>query len=174
MNYFELFELPVTLQPDENLIKQKYYELSRRYHPDMHTRDTPGEQAEMLERAALVNQALKVLSNRQELLRYVLEQKGLLTADEKYELPEIFLMEMMEINEKMMELEFDPDEEAIAALYIQVKEMEQELYSRVQPLIAVFGEGAGEEEMMEKLKELYFRQKYLLKIQEKLGTFASP
>jgi len=50
--------------------------------------------------------------------------------------------------------------------------MEQELYSQVAGVIAGFsGElPAGE---MDRLKEYYYKRKYLLRIKEKLSTFAS-
>lgn len=172
MNYFELFGIPVSLKVDPAWLRQRYYELSRQYHPDMHTLAGEAEQADMLEKSALVNQAFKVLGDEQELLQYVLELKGLLTDGDKYALPQLFLMEMMDINEKLMELEYDPDEEAIAALHLDVTAMEQELYSQVAGVIARFEEDvpAGE---MDKLREYYYKKKYLLRIKDKLSTFAS-
>jgi molecular chaperone HscB len=34
MNYFELYELPIQLKVDAVILKQKFYILSRKYHPD--------------------------------------------------------------------------------------------------------------------------------------------
>jgi len=172
MNYFELFGIPVSLRVDPTWLRHRYYELSRQYHPDMHTLAGDEAQADMLEKSALVNQAFKVLGSEHDLLQYVLELNGLLTDNDKYALPQLFLMEMMDINEKMIELEYDPDEEAIAALHLDVTAMEQELYSQVAGVIAGFsGElPAGE---MDRLKEYYYKRKYLLRIKEKLSTFAS-
>ena len=172
MNYFELYGIPVSLKVDPDWLRQRYYELSRLYHPDMHTLAGEKAQAEMLEKSALVNQGFKVLGNEHELLQYVLELKGLLGDHDKHALPQLFLMEMMDINEKLMELEYDPDEEAIAALHLDVTAMEQELYSEVAGLIAGFEEGLPAT-AMDKLKEYYYKRKYLLRIKEKLSTFAS-
>jgi molecular chaperone HscB len=36
MNYFELYEIPVSLKPDQQLLRKKFYELSRKYHPDFY------------------------------------------------------------------------------------------------------------------------------------------
>jgi molecular chaperone HscB len=173
MNYFELFGIPVSLQIDPAWLRRRYYELSRQYHPDMHTQAGAAAQAEMLEKAALVNQAFKVLGNEHDLLQYVLELKGLLAEGDKYPLPQLFLMEMMDINEKLMELDYDPDEEAIAALHREVMAMESELYSQVAGIVAGFDEAEVESREMDKLKEYYYKQKYLLRIKEKLSTFAS-
>jgi molecular chaperone HscB len=173
MNYFELFGIPVSLKVDPAWLRRRYYELSRQYHPDMHTLAGEADQADMLEKSALVNQAFKVLGNEHELLQYVLELKGLLADSDRYALPQLFLMEMMDINEKLMELEYDPDEEAIAALHLDVTAMEQELYSEVAGIMAGFNEGEVPAEGLEKLKEYYYKRKYLLRIKEKLSTFAS-
>lgn len=173
MNYFELFGIPVSLKVDPTWLRRRYYELSRQYHPDMHTLAGEAEQADMLEKSALVNQAFNVLSNEQELLQYVLELKGVLSEGDKYPLPQLFLMEMMDINEKLMELEYDPDEEAIAALSVDVTDMEEELYSEVAGIVAGFGSGEVPEGKMDRLKEYYYKRKYLLRIKEKLSTFAS-
>jgi molecular chaperone HscB len=172
MNYFELFGIPVSLKVDSAWLRRRYYELSRQYHPDMHTLAGEAEQADMLEKSALVNQAFKVLGDEQELLQYVLELKGLLADSDKYALPQLFLMEMMDINEKLMELEYDPDEEAIATLHLDVTAMEQELYSQVVGVIAGFAETVPAVEM-DKLREYYYKKKYLLRIKDKLSTFAS-
>lgn len=173
MNYFELFGIPVSLQVDPSLLRRRYHELSRQFHPDMHTQAGAAVQADMLEKAALVNQAFKVLGNEHDLLQYVLELKGLLVEGDKHPLPQLFLMEMMDINEKLMELEYDPDEEAIAALYQDVTAMEDELYEEVAGIVAGFNEAEAAPAAMDKLKEYYYKRKYLLRIQDKLSTFAS-
>jgi molecular chaperone HscB len=173
MNYFELFGIPVSLQVDASWLRRRYYELSRQYHPDMHTQADEAAQAAMLEQSALVNQAFKILGNEHQLLQYVLELKGLLAAEEKYQLPQLFLMEMMDINEKLMELEFGPDEEAVAELYQQVVAMEKELYSEVQGIVMAYNDAAVSDAAMDRLKEFHFKRKYLFRILEKLSTFAS-
>ena len=172
MNYFELFGIPVSLQIDPSRLRRRYYELSRQYHPDMHTQ-SGADPAAILEQAALLNTAFKVLGDERQLLRYVLELKGLLAEEEKYQLSQLFLMELMDINEKLIELEFDPDEEAIADLHRQVLAMEQELLEEIQPIMHAYKDADAPSAALEKLKEFYFKQKYLLRIQEKLSTFAS-
>ncbi len=34
MNYFELFEIPVSFQVDKASLSKKYFELQKKYHPD--------------------------------------------------------------------------------------------------------------------------------------------
>ena len=37
MNYFELFNLPVTLKVDKSQLAKKYFELQKQFHPDFFT-----------------------------------------------------------------------------------------------------------------------------------------
>ncbi|HEY0065932.1 MAG TPA: hypothetical protein VGB46_01170, partial [Flavisolibacter sp.] len=78
MNYFELFELPVKLKVDRNEARKKYFELTRKYHPDYFVNQGSDEQQDMLEVSAQLNKALKIFSNEDETMRYVLTMKGLL------------------------------------------------------------------------------------------------
>eukprot|EP01136_Pigoraptor_vietnamica_P003746 Opistho-1_new@33368 len=99
MNYFELYQIPLSLQPDLVQVKAKFYELSRLYHPDFHGQGTEEEQAEALETASQVNMAWKVFQHPDETLKYVLQLKGLLEEEEKYQLSPEFLMEVMDLND---------------------------------------------------------------------------
>ncbi len=110
MDYFELYGIPVCFLPDQQLIKQTFYKLSRQYHPDFFSGAGKEEQAEMLEKSSMVNKAYKMFQNGDEVIKYVLMQKGLLVEEEKYELPSLFLMEMLELSEQMMDAKMEEDE----------------------------------------------------------------
>src|SRR4051812_31482033 len=107
MNYFEFYGIPESFFPDEKTIKTKFYEYSRKYHPDFHATAGPEEQREILELSTLNTSAYKTLINAEVRLAYILKLNGLLEADAKNELPSGFLMEMMDLNERLMEQEFD-------------------------------------------------------------------
>ncbi|MBI2216795.1 MAG: Fe-S protein assembly co-chaperone HscB [Candidatus Rokubacteria bacterium] len=61
MNYFEVFCLDRKLGIDAQALQSRFYELSRRWHPDFQQGRTPEAQAEALERSALVNAAYRAL-----------------------------------------------------------------------------------------------------------------
>ncbi len=103
MNYFDIFQIPVQLIVNPAELTSKYFELSRQFHPDFYINETEEKQQEALEKTALLNKALKAFQNPDETLKYVLQLKGLMTDDEKYQLPPVFLMEVMEINESLMD-----------------------------------------------------------------------
>lgn len=172
-NYFELFNIPVSLHIDSSLLKKRYYELSRQYHPDRHTLTDMGTRADMLEKSAAVNKGFKVLGNPESLLHYVLQQKGLLEDGDKFQLPPSFLMEMMELNENLVELEFDPAEKEIQTLQHQITSLEIELYNEVKPIIDDYDDSLISAAALEKLKIFYFKRKYFLRIKERFSTFAA-
>jgi molecular chaperone HscB len=163
MNYFELYDIPVSLRPDSKVIKQKFYELSRKYHPDFFSNATEEEQAEVLEKSSAVNKAFRVFSNPDETIKYVLQQKGLLEEEEKYQLPPDFLMEMMELNEQ--------SEEAPAGGNVQlaVANIQNEIYEPVKEIVEHYKEGVTTKEELLQVKEYYFKKKYLNRILEGLS-----
>jgi len=76
MDYFEFYELPVSFNPDQNLVKQKFYELSKKYHPDFYINQDQAKQDEVLELSTLNNKAFQVLKDPQKRLHYILTLKG--------------------------------------------------------------------------------------------------
>lgn len=175
MNFFEFYSIPVSFHPDENLLKKKFYGFSKEYHPNFYVNEPEEKQAEILQLSTVNNNAYKVLTNPAKRLEYVLELSGLIQEGEKYQLPQSFLMEMMEINEVLMEIEFDEDPARLAEVEDQVTALENELSRELDNLTIGF-EGLDEEKKKNnllKIKDNYFRQKYLLRIKEKLHTFAT-
>src|SRR5260370_560379 len=60
-DYFEVFGLPRKLQVDLDALQRRFYELSRRYHPDFHQGADAATQSQALESSALVNRAYRAL-----------------------------------------------------------------------------------------------------------------
>ncbi|MBS1773623.1 MAG: DnaJ domain-containing protein [Bacteroidetes bacterium] len=174
MNYFELYELPVSFVPDADAVKKKYYELSRKYHPDRFTMASDAERADALRMAAVNNDAYKVLNNADAVMAYILKLNGLLEDEEKYSLPPDFLMEMMELNEVVSEMELDPDDETAKKECLAMMESEVNGWNEeVRPLIEKFNAGDTSKELLLEIKDYYFRRKYLLRIQQRINTFAT-
>src|SRR2546425_8071413 len=61
MDHFEVFGLPRRLAIDTAELQRKFYELSRRHHPDFHQTAPPEEQARALEASARLNAAYRAL-----------------------------------------------------------------------------------------------------------------
>jgi molecular chaperone HscB len=171
MNYFELYELPISFNPDQNVIKQQFYALSKKYHPDFYINESPQRQEEVLELSTLNNKAFQVLKDPQKRLQYILTLKEQLIEGENYALPQDFLMEMMEINEALMELEFDKDEEKLNGLRNEIAKIETTLLEELHALTGSFDTDVAKdkESLLKAIKDLYYRNKYLIRIKESLN-----
>ena len=161
MNYFELFDLPVTLKVDRSALSKKYFELQKQHHPDFYTQADEDEQKEAIEKSSLINKALKTLQDADQTIHYVLQLKGLLKGNEQYILPPDFLMEMMELNEKLAEE--DPE-----TFKQEVDGLENELYESVNDIIENYSNDSITTENLLKIKEYYFKKKYLHRILDRL------
>lgn len=167
MNYFDLFEISPRLKVDKSTLPRKYFELSRKYHPDYFSNASPGEQAEALEMSAMLNKAFRVFQNPDETIKYVLQLKGLLEEEEKYELPPGFLMEILEINESMMDADDPGVREKVKSA---ITDLQNEIYAPVHEIMEHYQEGITTEKELLQVKEYYYKKKYIDRIREQLSA----
>lgn len=172
MNYFRFYNIPVTFQPDQKALKKQYYANSKKYHPDFFVAESEEKQARILELSTLNNRAYKVLRDEDARMRYILEQKGIYGKEGENKLPQDFLTEMMELNEEVMEVQFDPAPQSVAAALQKVETLEGKLYGEIQEILQNWTEETGTTEELEKVKNFYLKKRYLLRIKENLSTFA--
>lgn len=174
MDYFELYGLPVTFNPDLKLVKQKFYELSKKYHPDFYINESAEKQEEVLAFSTLNNKAYQILNDVQRRLPYVLELKGALVEGENYALPQDFLMEMMDVNEALMDLQFEPDALKLGSIKNEVENIEMKMEKELDMLTGVFDQKeADEQSLLASIKDLYYRRKYLQRIDESIVKLES-
>jgi len=176
MNYFELYDIPVSFQVDPALLKKKHSELSRQYHPDSSTNAEEGQSA-VQGNASQVNKAYKIFQDQDETIQYVLKIKNLLTEDEKYELDPQFLMEVMDINEELVELELDEKQEQLMNVEQKTNRLLLKIYEDVAPIIEYYKEDTTTEEELLQVKDFYFQKKYLQRILDRIRgirNIASP
>ncbi len=158
MYYFDLFEIPVSIYPDEALLARKMISLQKKYHPDFYANCTDEERADALQKSSQINQAYKVLSHRDRIVHYILDSHNLVEEGEKYKLPPDFLMEIMDINEIKMD---DPGSEEWR---LKSEALLQELDEEIEPVLRSFdGSPASEKDLIE-IKNWYYKKKYLYRL----------
>ncbi len=174
-NYFELYQLPVTFYPDPVLVKGKFYELSRQYHPDRFAQTGGEELANAVRMAAMNNDAYKTLRNPDATMAYILKLNSVLEDEEKYNLPPAFLMEMMDINEAISDYEAMPGNEDVRQMAVNSLNEQLELWDDATKLLVQrYDNGQTGEALLLQIKDQYFRKKYLLRIKERIDKFATP
>ena len=173
-NYFEFYGIPESFHPDQAAVKARYYELSRQYHPDRFAQAESAQRIESLTMASLNNKAYKTLTNPDATMAYLLTLNSVLHSEEKYNLPAAFLMEMMDINEAISDYESQPDnttarEQVEQGLNTQFTEWQD----AAETLTHRFDAGEKTNDLLLQIKDMYFRKKYLLRIQERIDKFAA-
>jgi molecular chaperone HscB len=107
MDYFEVFGLPRRLGIDAAELQRRFYDLSRRHHPDFHQAAPPDEQARALEASARLNAAYRALRDPIARVDYLVRlEEGRETkegAGVKPKAPPELLEEMFEIREALQE-----------------------------------------------------------------------
>lgn len=160
MNYYELFGIAEVPVVDKNTIAKKYIELQKKFHPDFFTNENEVDRDHALEQSAVINKAYNIFSNNEKTIAYFLLQKGIISDDEKYNLPQDFLMEMMELNEAVDEKNTQTED--------KIKAFENDLYGEVKSLLENHHSIEMNEQALLKLKAYYYKKKYLKRILDRL------
>jgi molecular chaperone HscB len=167
MNYFQLFDIPESLHIDRKLLKERFFALSRKHHPDYFVNGNDEEQQKALEMTAELNKGFRVLNDQDETVRYLLTERGLLEEEEKSALPQEFLMEMLELNEEIADADLTKEDDK-QALQKKLQAINNEIYEPVAPIMEHDKSGFSEEELL-RLKEYYLKKKYLKRLSGNLG-----
>ena len=168
MNYFEFFDLPVSPSLDEAELKRRFYANSRRFHPDFHTLSDDAQQAEALEQSTHNNRGYKLLLNEDERLRHLLEVRGQLGEEGSNQVPQDFLMEIMEVNEALMELEFEDDPMARQRVEGLITQLEADLRREAGPALDHYDDATATEAQLTTLRDYYLKRRYLLRLKNKI------
>ncbi|MGB1217884.1 MAG: iron-sulfur cluster co-chaperone HscB C-terminal domain-containing protein, partial [Saprospiraceae bacterium] len=118
------------------------------------------------------NEAYKTLKDFDKRTKYILDLKGMLQ-EGKDKLPQDFLMEMMDINEELMELQFEPDMEKTKTLQKEIYSIKENLLSTVKQSLENYNHESETETELNQIKNYYLKSRYIWRIQENLTKFAS-
>ena len=169
MNYFELFDFPVSFYIDKNILEERYEALRRIYQPGFSPDEPLEELPDMVEKALLVDKAYLVFQDQDETIQYVLQLKDMLPEEGEYELSEQFLMEVRDINEELVELELDEKQEQLMNVEQKVNTLILKVYEDLASVMESYKEDAGTEETLLQVKDFYYQKKYLQRILDRIN-----
>ena len=172
INYFHYYNLEERLDIDQDILRKLFYHNSRKYHPDFYTLENHDTQEQYLRQATLNNEAYKTLSNDNKRLKHLLEVKGAISESDKEQLSQIFLMEMMDINETIMDAEIgEISKTRFESLQQTVEKLTIEINTEIQRI----GNGANlDESSMSRLKDCYYRKIYIERLEDNISKLKMP
>jgi len=171
INYFEFYELPVKFNLDEQALKARYFDLLKRHHPDFFV-NNPEKYKEALLHSSLNNEAYKCLSDFHRRASYIIQLSNV-TFEEK--LPSSFLMEMMDINEALSELQFEPNPSETKKASDDIQKIEDSINTKLQTISLKSDVlDLHDESLLRELNENLLKHKYLLRLKETLANIATP
>ncbi|MBX9599586.1 MAG: Fe-S protein assembly co-chaperone HscB [Bryobacteraceae bacterium] len=103
--YFEFFGLAPALSLDAADLQKRFYELSRKWHPDRFSARPPEEQQIALDATATLNDAYRTLRDPVRRAEYVLTRNGFPIGEQRTkDVPPELLEEVFELNMALEEL----------------------------------------------------------------------
>jgi molecular chaperone HscB len=103
-SYFVLFDLPVSFDIDLGILSERYREAQRAAHPDKFASAADAERRLSVQVAARINEAYRTLKEPLSRGRYLLELQGVDLNDADTAFEGAFLMEQMELRERLAEV----------------------------------------------------------------------
>jgi molecular chaperone HscB len=168
VDFFEFFGLKPKFQIDIKELKLLYYEKMRQFHPDMQIDASDQEKEETFNLSSINNDAYKTLKDFHLRLKYILDT--FYPGDEapSKSLPQLFLMEMMDMNEELMELKMDFDEVKASKMRSEIEGKLEEMKASVQAEIedSIVSETDGV--TFDKINEYLLQRNYLLRALENM------
>ncbi|WP_221076646.1 co-chaperone HscB [Agarivorans aestuarii] len=169
MNHFELFSLLPSYQLDLAGLADSYRELQQQYHPDKFAAESSQRQAQVMQKAAQINDAYQTLKDPLSRAQYLLSLQGLELGGEQQTINDVaFLMSQMELREQLAEIEQAADpEEAIDDFSKLLKQQRSDLSSSFEK---AYNEQNFElaADDVRKLKFYARLQQQLLQLEEKI------
>ena len=125
-NHFEVFDLPIAFEIDNQLLAQRYRELQRTVHPDNYAQASERDRRLAMQKSAQVNEAFQTLKDPLARGRYLLQLQGIDTneANDMAMDPE-FLMMQMELREELASIK--RQSQPLEALSRFLQRLEQQL-----------------------------------------------
>lgn len=119
LNYFEIMGEEPRYDIDASKLQEKLHEMQKSLHPDRFASKSRKEQDLSDDLSALVNQAYQILSRPEKRARYLLELHGVDLQAIQLDAP--FLDRMMELNERVADMDLARDQDTARELLQTVR-----------------------------------------------------
>mgnify|MGYP001197127680 FL=1 len=159
LSYFDYYNIPCQYKLNQSELRKLFYSKSKDLHPDQ------SNQMDAIDQTSVNNEAYRILSDPHLRLKHILEIFNGPMDESKMQLPKAFLMDMMDINE---EIEFVSDENR-ASLHEKIKSLIQSEEDHYNIIIQNFDKQDHSEEVLRKLEEFYFKQKYYYRMLQNMN-----
>jgi molecular chaperone HscB len=147
LDYFSFFSLPRGFNVDTAQLERRFYDLSRKFHPDFFFNASESERQYSMERSSMLNDAYRTLKDPIKRARYLLELEGRKIGENKGKVPPDLLSEVFELNEEMEELR--------AAKQAQARDQVEQLKNRLLDMEMMLKDRASQ--LQRRLREAFDR-----------------
>ncbi|HET9088005.1 MAG TPA: Fe-S protein assembly co-chaperone HscB [Acidobacteriaceae bacterium] len=190
LDYFRFFGLPRRLRLDCAALEKRFYDLSRKFHPDLYARAGAQEQQWSLEKSSLLNDAWRTLRDPLARTEYLLELEGVRLEEQSRDatdaaaargtakqqiVPPDLLEEVFELNMQLEEMRAahasgENDPALTADLQAARHNFELQLEAAMDQLQALWAEwdsaadahnSAGQKAVQQKIVDLLNRRSYI-------------
>jgi molecular chaperone HscB len=168
MNYFELFNIPVSFDVDLSLLPHTYQQLQRLTHPDKFASGSEQDKLIALQKNAQVNDAYSILKSPLSRAEYLLNLRGIDLQHEQQTIKDTtFLMQQMEWREELSEISEQTD--PLGALESLEDEINQTIKSDLTKLknFLESEQTTAEQSAADIIRQLKFSYKMLSEIELK-------
>ncbi|WP_010322503.1 Fe-S protein assembly co-chaperone HscB [Marinobacterium stanieri] len=163
-NYFEFLGLPVSFDVDQSQLSERYRSLQQQLHPDRHSHQSDREQRLAVQYSTYLNEALATLKSPLKRAQYLLSLKGIDTlSDSRSQLDPMFLMEQMELRERVAEAADHADPEA------ELEALDQQVTKALKQLQAEFAQ-AWADAALEQAEQAVRKMQFMVKLQSEVDA----
>ena len=136
-NFFDLFNLPISVDVNIDKLEINYKKLQKGFHPDNFVNSTYAEQTSALRISSQVNDGYNTLKNIETRIEYILIIKGFSVDDSTTFKDKSFLMKQLEISDFIESLSSDNyDKSKINLLINEIGKKMHDLVINIKNLIS--------------------------------------
>ncbi len=171
-DYFDFFNIPRAFNLDQQELRRKYISNSKASHPDFFTLENKDKQDAVLRMSTLNNEGYNILSDHRRLVQHILQLEGMMPEEGKAQVPGDFLIQMMDINERLMEAQMDPAAQGLQAIFNDLDQLEEELAHTAQCAKDQWDEDHSGSSL-ETVRDIFLKQQYLRRLRQQIKSGGS-